>query len=79
MQNKDYSKLDLSHIRISLVLKCMIAVWSFCIAITSESHAAAVIYLIVCILFAGLFVFQLSFYNELKKIRSAGLDDPHRS
>jgi len=79
MQNKDYSKLDLSHIRISLVLKCMIAVWSFCIAITSETHASAVFYLVICILFAGLFVFQLSFYNELKKIRRGSLDDPHRS
>ncbi len=79
MQNQDYSKLDLSHIRISLVLKCVIALWSFCIAITSETHAAAVLYLVICILFAGLFVFQLSFYNELKKIRRGSLDDPHRS
>ena len=77
MQNQDYSKLDLSHIRISLVLKCVIALWSFCIAITSETHASAVLYLVICI--AGLFVFQLSFYNELKKIRRGSLDDPHRS
>jgi hypothetical protein len=79
MQNQDYSKLDLSHIRISLVLKCAIALWSFCIAIISEMHAMAVFYLVICIVFAGLFVFQLSFYNELKKIRSGSLDDPHRS
>ena len=79
MQNPDYSKLELSHIRISLALKCAIALWSFCIAITSETHAAAVFYLFICILFAGLFVFQLSFYNELKKIRGGSFDDPHRS
>jgi len=79
MQNKDYSKLDLCHIRISLVLKCMIALWSFCIAITSETNVAAVFYLVICILFAGLFVFQLSFYHELKKIRRGSLDDLHRS
>lgn len=69
MQNQDYTKLDLSHIRISLVLKCVIALWSFFIAVTSDTHAMAVFYLVICILFAGLFVFQLSFYNELKKIR----------
>ena len=79
MQNQDYSKLDLSHIRISLVLECLIALWSFCISITTETHAVALFYLFICILFAGLFVFQLSFYNELKKIRSGSLDDPHRS
>ena len=79
MQKPDYSKLDLSHIRISLVLKCVIALWSFCIAITSETHAAALFYLVICVLFAGLFIFQLSFYNELKKIRRDSFDDPHRS
>jgi hypothetical protein len=79
MQNQDYSKLDLSHIRISLVLKCVIALWSFCIAVISETHALALLYLVICIVFAGLFVFQLSFYNELKKIRSGSIDDPRRS
>jgi hypothetical protein len=79
MQNQDYSKLDLRHIRISLVLKSLVALWSFCIAVTSETHAGAVLYLGLCILFAGLFVFQLSFYCDLKKIRSGSLDNPHRS
>ncbi len=79
MQNPDYSKLELSHIRISLALKCAIALWSFCIAITSETHAAAVFYLFICILFAGMFVFQLNFYNELKRTRRDSFDDLHRS
>lgn len=79
MQNHDYSKLDLNHIRISLALKCLITLWSFCIAITSETHAVAVVYLVICIVFAGLFVFQLSFYKELKKIRGGSFDGQHRS
>ncbi len=79
MQNQDYSKLDLNHIRISLMLKCLIVAWSFFIAITSETHTTAVFYLIICILFAGLFVFQLSFYNELKKMKGGSYGNPFRS
>jgi hypothetical protein len=75
MQNQDYSKLELRHIRISLYLKCLVAVWSFFIAISSETQAMALFYLFVCILFAGMFVFQLSFYNELKKIKGSGYED----
>ena len=79
MQNQDYSKLDLSHIRISIMLKCLIAAWSFFIAITCDTQFMAFFYLFLCILFAGLFVFQLSFYNELKKMRGDRYDNSYRS
>jgi len=79
MQNQDYSKLDLNHIRISLMLKCLIVLWSFFVALTCETRAIAYMYLIICILFAGLFVFQLSFYNELKKMRGGRYGNPYRN
>jgi len=63
------NKNELRSTRISLALKLVVTVWSFLVAVQSDSSRVSMLYLAVCILFAGLFVFQLSYYRKQSKKR----------
>lgn len=67
MGDNTLSTRELRTIRISMVLKIVIILWSLYIAITSDTVWMSIFYLAVSILFAGLFVFQLSYYREKVK------------
>ena len=66
MENKNENRTYLKGIRFSLGLKLIIIAWSFYIAVKSETLSVSIFYLVVAILFAGLFIFQLEYYNKEK-------------
>ena len=64
MENKNRDQTYLRGIKFSLYLKLIIIAWSFCIAVRSETLYVSILYLVVSIVFAGLFIFQLDYYNK---------------
>jgi hypothetical protein len=64
MGDTNKGSAELKTIRISMVLKVVITLWALYIAVTSDTVWMSVLYLAVSIVFAGLFVFQLSYYRE---------------
>ena len=64
MKNKNEDPVYLKSIRFSLVLKLVIIAWSFYVSITNDSFSGRILYLVVAIVFAGFFIFQLSFYRD---------------
>jgi heme/copper-type cytochrome/quinol oxidase subunit 4 len=67
MKQKITGRSELRSIRISLVLKIIITVWSLYVAVKSELFWQGIFYLAVSILFAGLFIFQLGYYRDKVK------------
>ncbi len=67
MNSENPPPVNLNGIKISLCLKLIIISWSLVVAIQGESLQVSIIYLFLCIVFAGLFVFQLSYYRKKKK------------
>ena len=66
MNKKNLEKINLKAIRFSLCLKVVISAWAFYIAVASDKLNIGLLYLVVAIVFAGLFVFQLKFYQKKK-------------
>jgi hypothetical protein len=56
----------LNAIRFSLCLKAVVVGWAFYYALRTDDVAVSLLYLVVSIVFAGLFVFQLDFYRRSK-------------
>ncbi len=54
----------LKGIRFSLGLKLVIVLWSFYVALQSEELPVSITYLVVSIVFAGLFIIQLQYYRK---------------
>jgi hypothetical protein len=67
MENKNEDGAYLKGTRFSLGLKLIIIAWSFYIAVKSETLSVSIFYLVVSILFTGLFIFQLDYYNKKKR------------
>ncbi len=66
MTNRKLEKVNLRAIKFSLFLKVMISGWALYIAVMSEELKIGLIYLVLAIVFAGLFVFQLKYYKKKK-------------
>jgi membrane protein YdbS with pleckstrin-like domain len=64
--SKTTDRLNLNTIRFSLCLKVIIVAWAFYFALQTDAIATSLFYLVVAIVFAGLFVFQLDFYRKKK-------------
>lgn len=64
MSKKNLENINLKAIKFSLVLKVVISAWALYIAIMSEELNIGLLYLVVAIVFAGLFVFQLKYYQK---------------
>ena len=67
MDSKNNGQFFLKGIKFSLILKLIIIVWSFYIAIRSETLSVSIIYLVVSIVFVGLFIYQLNYYRTKTK------------
>lgn len=70
MGKKSKDSFDIKATRVSLVVKIAIIIWSFYLAVQSEELSVAVSYLFVSIVFVGLFIFQLNYYNNKTKGQS---------
>jgi len=66
MAKRKLENINLKAIKFSLFLKVMISGWALYIAIMSEELKIGLIYLVVSIVFAGFFVFQLKYYKKKK-------------
>jgi len=66
MSRKTPDNINLKAIRFSLFLKVLITCWAFYISVTSPEIRIALMYLVLAIVFAGLFVFQLKYYRKKK-------------
>ena len=66
MSKKNLENINLKAVRFSLFLKVVISAWSLYIAIMSDKLNIGLLYLVVAIVFAGLFVFQLKYYKKKK-------------
>ena len=66
MSKKNLENINLKAIRFSLFLKVVISAWALYIAIMSDELNIGLLYLVVAIVFAGLFVFQLKYYQKKK-------------
>ena len=66
MSKKNLENINLKAVRFSLFLKVVISAWALYIAIMSDKLNIGLLYLVVAIVFAGLFVFQLKYYQKKK-------------
>ncbi len=66
MSIKKLKKINLKAVRFSLFLKVGISAWALYIAIMSDELNTGLLYLVVAIVFAGLFLFQLKYYKKKK-------------
>jgi hypothetical protein len=66
MSIKNLKKINLKAVRFSLFLKVGISAWALYIAIMSDELNTGLLYLVVAIVFAGLFLFQLKYYKKKK-------------
>jgi hypothetical protein len=66
MSIKNLEKINLKAVRFSLFLKVGISAWALYIAIMSDELNTGLLYLVVAIVFAGLFLFQLKYYKKKK-------------
>ena len=66
MSKKNLENINLKAIRFSLFLKVVICGCAFYTAIKSDATNIGLLYLVVAIVFAGLFVFQLKYYKKKK-------------
>ena len=64
--SKKLENINLKAIRFSLFLKVIICGCSLYTAIKSDELNIGLLYLVVAIVFAGLFVFQLKYYQKKK-------------
>ena len=66
MSKKNLENINLKAIRFSLFLKVVICGCALYTAIKSGATNIGLLYLVVAIVFAGLFVFQLKYYKRKK-------------
>ena len=66
MSKKNLENINLKAIRFSLFLKVVICGCALYTAIKSDELNIGLLYLVVAIVFAGLFVFQLKYYQKKK-------------
>ena len=66
MNKKNLENINLKAIRFSLFLKVVICGCALYTAIKSDELNIGLLYLVVAIVFAGLFVFQLKYYQKKK-------------
>lgn len=66
MSIKNLEKINLKALRFSLFLKVVISIGALYIAIMSNELKIGLLYLVVAIVFAGLFLFQLKYYKKKK-------------
>ena len=66
MSIKNLENINLKAIRFSLFLKVMVSACALYTAIMSDELNIGLLYLVVAIVFAGLFVFQLKYYQKKK-------------
>ena len=60
---------NLNATKFSLFLKVVISAWALYTAIMSDNLNTGLLYLVVAIVFAGLFLFQLKYYQKKKAER----------
>jgi len=60
---------NLKATKFSLFLKVVISAWALYTAIMSDNLNTGLLYLVVAIVFAGLFYFQLKYYRKKKAER----------
>ncbi len=58
--------VNLNAIKFSLFIKVGIAGFSFYYAVATEELSISLFYLVIAIVFSGLFVFQLDYYRKKK-------------
>ena len=66
MSIKNLEKINLRALKFSLFLKVAISIGALYIAIMSDELNIGLLYLVVSIVFAGLFLFQLKYYKKKK-------------
>jgi hypothetical protein len=66
MSKRTLENINLKAIRFSLFLKVVICGCALYTAIKSDETNIGLLYLVVAIVFAGLFVFQLKYYKKKK-------------
>ena len=66
MSKKNLEKINLKAIRFSLFLKVAVTACALYTAIKSDELNIGLLYLVVAIVFAGLFIFQLKYYQKKK-------------
>jgi uncharacterized membrane-anchored protein len=66
MSKRNLENINLKAIRFSLFLKVVICGCALYTAIKSDETNIGLLYLVVAIVFAGLFVFQLKYYQKKK-------------
>jgi len=64
--SKNLENINLRAIKFSLFLKVAITVGALYTAIKSDELNIGLLYLVVAIVFAGLFLFQLKYYKKKK-------------
>ena len=73
MSKRTLENINLKAVRFSLFLKVVVSTCALYTAIKSEETNIALLYLVVAIIFAGLFVFQLKYYQKKK----AAMENEH--
>jgi uncharacterized membrane-anchored protein len=66
MSKKNLENINLKAIRFSLFLKVVVSACALYTAIKSDELNIGLLYLVVAIVFAGLFIFQLKYYQKKK-------------
>jgi uncharacterized membrane-anchored protein len=66
MSKKNLENINLKATRFSLFLKVVVSASALYTAIMSDELNIGLLYLVVAIVFAGLFVFQLKYYQKKK-------------
>jgi uncharacterized membrane-anchored protein len=66
MSIKSLENINLKAVRFSLFLKVVVSACALYTAIMSDELNIGLLYLVVAIIFAGLFLFQLKYYKKKK-------------
>ena len=66
MSKKNLENINLKATRFSLFLKVVVSACALYTAIKSDETYIGLLYLVVAIVFAGLFLFQLKYYKKKK-------------
>jgi uncharacterized membrane-anchored protein len=66
MSIKSLENINLKAVRFSLFLKVVVSACALYTAIMSDKLNIGLLYLVVAIIFAGLFLFQLKYYKKKK-------------
>jgi uncharacterized membrane-anchored protein len=74
MSKKNLENINLKATRFSLFLKVVVSACALYTAIMSDELNIGLLYLVVAIVFAGLFIFQLKYYQRKK----AGMENDRK-